>query len=47
MEWVWLCGGCVALPIQEMRLAVAGLVECVFSVSLRVKCGMGCELPVV
>ena len=33
-EWVWLCEGCVAPPIQEIMLAVAwvvlysGLVEC-------------------
>ena len=33
VEWVWLCGRCVAPPIQKMRLSVAwaalycGLVE--------------------
>ena len=37
VEWVWLCGGCVAPPIQEIRLAVvwavlySGLDECVCS----------------
>ena len=50
------CAGCVARPIQEMRLSVAwavsycGLVECVCSVAmwfLCVNCGMGCGLPVV
>ena len=55
VEWVWLCGGCVAPPIQEMRLAVAwavsygGLEECVCSMAvwmLCVYCGMGCGLPV-
>ena len=38
---------CVVPPIQEMRLAVSGLVECVCSVVLCVKCEMGCELQVV
>ena len=47
MEWVWLCGGCVVPPIQEMRLAVACLIECVCSVVLCVKCEMGCRLQVV
>ena len=23
VEWVWLCGECVAPPIQEIRYAVA------------------------
>ena len=55
VEWVWLCGGCVAPPIQEMRLAVvwavsySGLEECVCSMAmwmLCVNCGMGCGLPV-
>ena len=47
VEWVCLCGRCVVPPIQEMRLAVAGLVECVCSVVLCVKCEMGCGLQVV
>ena len=39
MEWVWLCGGCIAPPIQEMRLAVvwavySELYECVCSVAM-------------
>ena len=40
VEWVWLCGGCVAPPIQEMRLAVvwvvlcSGLDECVCSMAM-------------
>lgn len=55
VEWVWLCGGCVAPPIQEMRSAVvwavlySGLDECVCSMAmwmLCVNCGMGCGLPV-
>ena len=36
VECVWLCKGCVATPIQEMRLAgrgLCGLVECVSSVA--------------
>ena len=55
VEWVWLCGGCVAPPIQEIRSAVvwavlySGLDECVWSTAmwmLCVICGMGCGLPV-
>ena len=35
VEWVWLCGGCAAPPIQDIRSAVvwavlySGLDECV------------------
>ena len=52
VEWVWLCGRCVAPPIQKMRLSVAwaalfsGLVEYMCSVAiwvLCVNCGMSCE----
>ena len=48
VKWVWLCEGCVATPIQEMKLAVAwavlysGIDECVCSVA----CGIGCLLLV-
>ena len=37
VDWVWLCGGCVAPPVQERRLAVAWAVlyvECVCSVAM-------------
>ena len=40
VEWVWLFGGCVVSPIQEMRLAVSwvafytGIVQCVRSVAM-------------
>ena len=55
VEWGWLCGGCVAPSIQEIRSAVvwavlySGLDECVCSTAmwmLCVDCGMGCGLPV-
>ena len=51
MEFVWLWGGCVATPVQEMSLATAwavlysGLVECVTMWVLCFNCGMGCWLP--
>ena len=44
MESVWWCGGCVALPMHEMRLAVMWavlynvLVECVCSVAMLMLC---------
>ena len=44
VEWVWLCGGCVAPPIQEIRYAVAwavlysGIVQCVCNVAMWVLC---------
>ena len=48
--WVWLCGGCVATPTQEVT-CVDGAVEwpcgIVYSIYGHVDamcCGMGCEL---
>ena len=44
MEWVWLCGGCIASPMQEVRLAVVWAVlysdifECVPSLAMWVLC---------
>ena len=40
VEWVWLCGGCVVPPIQDIRFAVvwavlySGLDECVCSTAM-------------
>ena len=42
IEWVWLYAGCVAPPIQEMKLAVvsavsySGLDECVHVCSMTI-----------
>ena len=52
VEWKWYYEGCVAPPILEMRFTLVlvvlygGLVECVFSVVMRVLCFMGCGFPV-
>ena len=42
---MWYIEGCVASPIQEMRLAVA-LAADVFRRVVCFNCGMGCGLPV-
>ena len=46
VSWVWLCGGVVAPPIEEMRSVVVwavlynGLVECACTVEVWMLCGM-------